>query len=157
MKRVFACTFTYPDFKAYLNNLNTRDLTIDMDRANLQKAKRLAHKIRDEFHCHVRVFKTRRGHYQLDACFPHSLLDNILIRLLANDDMFRLQYDVIRMFNKVDTHNTLFDLKLTCDKEGVKLDRKKRVLVYVAIPKTQLHTASESLKDTAKGTLTRTE
>lgn len=126
--------YTYIEFKAYLNNLNTRDLTIDMDRANLKKAKRLAKRISLEFHTYARVFRTRRGHYQIDACFPHTLLDNILIRFLCNDDVFRLQYDVIRMFNAVDTHNTLFDIKLKVNKAQVILDRKKRVLVYVAKP-----------------------
>lgn len=126
--------FCYAEFRAYLNNLNTRDLTIDMDGANLQKAVNMAHKITAEFHCHARVFKTRRAHYQIDACFPHTLLDNILIRLLANDDLFRLQYDVVRMFNQVDTHNTLFDMKLKIDAGEVEHDRKKRELVYISKP-----------------------
>jgi len=126
--------FCYYEFKAYLNNLNTRDLTIDMDRANFKKAKKLADRISLEFHTHARVFRTRKGHYQIDACFPHSLLDNILIRFLCNDDLFRLQYDIVRMFNKAETHNTLFDIKLKVNKAQVQLDRKKRVLVYVAVP-----------------------
>lgn len=127
-------TWTYKDFKAYLINMKTRDLTIDMDKANLRKAKHLAKTIAKETHVKVRVFRTRRGHYQLHACFSHSLLDNILMRLLANDDLFRLQYDIVRMFNKVDTHNTLFDYKLVVDKNGIRKDREKRKLVYIAEP-----------------------
>jgi len=123
--------YTYREFKAYLNNLNTRDLTLDLDRANMTKAKRIAKVIAREFHCAVRVFRTRRSHYQISASFPHSLLDNILIRLLANDDMFRLQYDVIRMFHHVDTHNTLFDIKMRINNGKAELDRKARVLVHI--------------------------
>jgi len=124
-------SLTYQDFKAYLNNLNTRDLTIDMDRATQRKAERLAIRIAYEFKTFVRVYRTRRGHYQLDACFPHTLLDNILIRLLSNDDLFRLQFDVVRMFNKVETHNTLFDIKVRIDGSQIKLDRKARKLVKI--------------------------
>jgi len=125
---------TYKDFKAYLMNMKTRDLTLDMDRCNLKKAKHLAKTLARETHVKVRVFRTRRGHYQLHACFSHSLLDNILMRLLANDDMFRLQYDVVRMFNKVDTHNTLFDDKLSMTKMVLRKERNRRKLVYITNP-----------------------
>lgn len=125
----------YKDFKQYLaNTLNPKPLTLDLDRANMQKALGLAGTIAKEFNTSVSVYRTRRMHYQLEADFMHTLLDNIIIRLLSNDDMFRLQFDTVRMFNKADSHNTLFAVKMRIDGKKAVLDRKRRKLIKVVMP-----------------------
>lgn len=126
---------SFKEFKQYLaNTANSNKLTIDLDRANRQKAENLATTIRNEFNTPVSIYHTRRMHYQLEADFMHTLLDNVLIRLLSNDDMFRLQFDIVRMFNKADTHNTLFAVKMRIDGKKALLDRKRRKLVKVVKP-----------------------
>jgi len=126
--------FSFREFKAYLNNVKTRDLTLDLDRTRKEEAIRIAERICKEFKVKVRVFRTRRNHYQVEACFSHSLLDNILIRLLCGDDLARLMFDVWRMNARNPNHNVLFVHKLKAVKGKIVLERKPRTLIYIARP-----------------------
>jgi len=136
-------TENYRVIKAYLTNMRQRDFTLDLDHCNKRKAVKIASIIATNFNVKVRVFRTRRGKYHIEACFPHSLLDNILLRLLCNDDLARLQFDVTRMACFQDTHNVLFDKmhKLTIanwkfidSKDVAKKLRNKRKPLTVVSP-----------------------
>jgi len=124
----------FREFKAYLVNVKTRDLTVDLDRCRKEEAISIAERICKEFKVKVRVFRTRKGHYQLHACFPHSLLDNILIRLLCGDDVHRLMFDVWRMNAKNPCHNVLFVSKFKGVNGKILLERNPRTLIYIAKP-----------------------
>lgn len=96
----------------HLDSTMTDTLTIDKDMTNLKAVTVLGKELVRQFKRPVDIYRTRRGHYHLEQKFIHSLTANIIIRLLAKDDPYKVQLDTLRMAGKVDLHNQLHKRKM---------------------------------------------